>query len=49
VFGVPSFVVGGHLFFGADRFHWVRRRLDALLAARHTPGTTPSTTTSSST
>lgn len=47
VFGVPSFVVGGHLFFGADRFHWVRRRLDALLAARHTPGTTQPTTSSS--
>jgi 2-hydroxychromene-2-carboxylate isomerase len=34
VFGVPSFVLGGDLFFGADRFDWVKRRLDALLATR---------------
>lgn len=33
VFGVPSFVVGGDLYFGNDRFHWVRRRVEELLAS----------------
>lgn len=32
VFGVPSFVVGGELYFGNDRIHWVSRRVSQLLA-----------------
>lgn len=30
IFGVPTFVVGGELFWGEDRIDWAIRRLDAM-------------------
>lgn len=38
VFGVPSFVLAGEMFFGNDRLDWVKKRLDAL-GARKCPAT----------
>jgi len=31
VFGVPSFIVEGELFFGNDRIDWVRKKLNSLV------------------
>lgn len=40
VFGVPTFVVDGELFWGGDRIDMVRERLDALGLRRRPHGTT---------
>lgn len=34
IFGVPSFVAAGELFFGQDRLDWLRRKLHQMGLAR---------------
>ncbi|CAF1026425.1 unnamed protein product [Rotaria sordida] len=30
IFGVPTFIIRGELFFGNDRISWVKKRLDSF-------------------